>query len=156
METVWVDARLGKRLQPGCAAKAIISQPIAAGGLQTVQYPRWPTLLEPWIGPAERSPVELLPLDVACRVQAPNRQLRVTGIDAGSVIRPPPGRQHASVQVQAMGSADTVQWLLDGQWVGSTTARASGLRLRLSHAGEHTLTAMDQQGRYDQVRFTVN
>ena len=156
METAWVDARLGKRLHPDCAAKSITGQSTAASALQGVQYPRWPTLLEPWIGPAERSPVELLPLDVACRVQAPNRQLRVTGIDAGSVIRPPPGSQHASVQVQAMGSADTVQWLLDGQWVGSTSARASALRLRLSLTGEHTLTAMDQQGRYDQVRFTVN
>ncbi len=157
METVWVDGNAQRRLRPGCAVaspKAAVAADVSK--VQAIQYPRWPALLEPWIGPAQRSPVELLPLDAACGALAPNRLLRVTGIDAGSVIRAQPGKSHASVQVQAIGSAETVQWLLDGQWVGSTTARSAGLRLRLSQSGEHTLTAMDQQGRFDQVRFSVH
>ncbi len=153
METAWLDASGQRRLRPACAATRAATP--AASAIQAVQYPRWPTLLEPWISAGQRSPVELLPVDSACAQLAPHRVLRVTGIDPGSVIRPRPGSAQAAVQVQAIGSAEVVQWLLDGQWVGSTTARSGGLRLRLSQTGEHTLTAMDQQGRFDQVKFSV-
>ena len=153
METAWVDASRQRRLRPGCVADPARLSNTSA--VQPIQHPRWPALLEPWIGPAQRSPIERLPMDAACAQLVPHRLLRVTGIDPGSVIRPRPGSTQASVQVQAIGSHEAVQWLLDGQWVGTTTGRSAGLRLRLSQPGEHTLTAMDQQGRFDQVRFSV-
>ena len=159
LETAWIDSVHQQRLRPGCAREPRetgINQgtkPIPL--IQSVQYARWPALLEPWIAPAQRSAVELLPLAAGCALDSPRRALRVSGIDPGSVIRARPGNSSATVQVQAIGSREAVHWLLDGQWVGSTTPSAASMRLRLTQSGEHTLTATDDQGRYDQVRFTV-
>ena len=156
LETARVDSKHQRRLSPGCAPQALATgaNP-GTEATQSIQYARWPALLEPWIGPAQRSPVELLPMAAGCSRSSPQRALRVSGIDPGSVIRARPGSSSATVLVQAIGSREAVHWLLDGKWVGSTTPPAAALRLRLTQSGEHTLTATDEQGRYDQVRFTV-
>jgi penicillin-binding protein 1C len=154
VETAWVDSTHGTRVRPGCIAVAV------DGKAHTQEYARWPALLEPWIGASWRSDVEQLPWAQTChdtnkRAHAPSRSLRVTGIDAGSVIRAAPGAKDAVVRVQAIGSRDPITWLLDGRVVGSTATRGEGLRLRLEQAGDHALTAIDTQGRYDRVVFSV-
>lgn len=155
VDTAWVDAMGGVRVWPDCIAAA------DGGKTRAQEYARWPTLLEPWIGASWRSDVEQLPWAAGCNddnsssPRTPSRSLRVTGIDAGSVIRPAPGAEDAVVRVQAIGSRDPVTWLLDGRVVGSTAARSEGLRLRLDQAGDHALTAIDTQGRYDRVAFSV-
>lgn len=148
IETVWVDTVQQLRLRPGCA-------PTHQPAVQAIEVAHWPALLEPWIEADRRSAVERLPLAPGCAHEAPSRALRVTGIDPGSVIRARPGSRSATVQVQAVGSRETVQWLLDGRLVGSTAPHAPALKLRLDQPGRHALTAMDALGRYEQVLFTV-
>jgi len=151
VDTAWVDARHTHRLRPGCAG--------TAGRLEAIEYARWPALLEPWIGPDLRSEAERIPWSAACAARQPRRALRVSGIENGSVIRAGTGggpRQPAVVRVQAIGSRDDVNWLLDGRLVGTTAAGdATGLRLTLDQAGDHALTAMDTQGRYERLVFSV-
>jgi penicillin-binding protein 1C len=148
VDTAWLDEKRSLRLRPGCPAPAD-ARFVAA------DYVRWPTLLEPWIEPAQRSEVERIPLTAPCTSKGLSRALRVTGIDSGSVIRPTPGSKSVVVRVQAVGSPDSVNWLLDGRLVGTTDSRASGLRLTLEETGEHVLTALDTQGRYERVAFTL-
>jgi penicillin-binding protein 1C len=147
IETAWVDARRTQRLRPGCGGAD--AQAVA------FDYARWPTLLEPWIEAGMRSDVEQLPWAPACAPSGPSRALRVSGIESGSVIRPAPGAASAVVRVQAIGSRESVNWLLDGRLVGLTSGPGASLRLTLDEAGPHALTAMDAQGRYERVVFSV-
>jgi penicillin-binding protein 1C len=147
IDTQWVDAAQGRRLHPGCAG--------APQARHTVEVARWPTLLEPWIGAELRSAAERLPWAPGCAPRSPSRALRVAGIEPGSVIRAAPGGQPATLRVQAIGASERVHWLLDGQLVGTTDVTAPSLRLTLAHAGEHALTALDAQGRYDRVVFSA-
>jgi penicillin-binding protein 1C len=148
LETAWVDEPHAQRLRPGCAA---------ASGARAValEFARWPALLEPWIDGDLRSDAERMAWAAPCAARSPSRALRVVGIDSGSVIRPTPGRTAAIVRVQAIGSRDSVNWLLDGRLVGTTHSPTAGLRLTLEQAGDHALTAMDTQGRYERVVFSV-
>jgi penicillin-binding protein 1C len=105
--------------------------------------------------------VERITLSPPCKGQQPSRSLKLTGIEAGSVIQLTPGAQElakaqrTTVQLQAIGSRETVSWLLDGRWVGTTEPARPSLNLPLPPAGAHALTAMDTQGRYEQVLFGV-
>lgn len=146
LETAWVDEARSLRLRPGCASDG--------PRWVAVPYARWPTLLEPWIDRDWRADVERLPLTPPCRTATPQRALRLTGIESGSVIRPVPGQGTAVVRVAAVGAREGLHWLLDGRLVGSGAAEAA-LRLQLDQPGEHALTAVDGQGRFDRVRFTV-
>ncbi len=163
LDTAWVDAAQGQRLRPGC-------NPGVASALQAVAYARWPTLLQPWIENAQRSEVERLSLGPRCARQPPSRSLRITGLEAGSVVRAAPGRTSVTIQLQALGTAEPVNWLLDGRLVGttqtpmtralpinlaSTPTPVTSLRLQLNNIGQHALTAMDASGRFEQVRFEI-
>ena len=157
LATAWIDQRSGQRLRPGCLPSGAAPQAIA--------YARWPTLLQPWIETAQRSEVERLQSGPPCARQAPSRSLRITGLEPGSVLHAVPGRSSVSLQLQALGTTEAVHWLLDGRLVGTTQSLRSDarraetpspvLRLTLSGAGQHALTALDAAGRYEQVQFSV-
>ncbi len=169
LENAWVQAGpKPQRLRPGCPVPdppegASRTGPGAAAALapQPVPYARWPALLEPWVEGAWRSEVERMPLAAPCRggprsAAAPQRLLRIAGLEAGTVLRPTPGRDSLTVEVRAVGSRDTVTWLLDGGTVGSTEPGRPTLKLTLANAaGAHALTALDAQGRYERVEFWV-
>jgi penicillin-binding protein 1C len=164
LETAWISTRTGQRLHPGCFDEK-------STGMNTVQWARWPTLLQLWITSAQRSAVERLPQAPPCAAQqsTPSRSLRIAGLDNHSVLHTAPGRTHLTVSLQALGSNEVVHWLLDGQLVGSTIAiplkthkppgtertPSSSLHLSLTQPGPHTLTALDGSGRYGQVVFSV-
>ena len=118
-------------------------------------YVRWPTLLEPWITSEWRSDTDRIAWAPPCAKQDLSRSLRITGIESGSIIRATPEQRTAVVRVQALGTRDNVTWLLDGRLVGNTDARSTGLRLTLAHPGDHALTALDPDGRYERVVFSV-
>ncbi|MDP2220941.1 MAG: penicillin-binding protein 1C [Hydrogenophaga sp.] len=154
------------RLRPGCAAAAATDTAGAAqtafgsgatktGVAQAITYARWPTLLQPWIEPAQRSEVERLPWGAPCRGGTPARTLRISGLEPGSVLRAVPGTTGITVQLQALGTTEAVNWLLDGRLVGTTQPDAAQLRLLLQGPGQHALTAMDAAGQYQQVVFSV-
>ena len=163
VQTAWVDTNHRLRLRPGCHPQAAAGQANGPGRstYQPVQFARWPLLLLPWVDPPLKAEVERLPLSPPCAGQQPSRSLKLTGIDAGSVIHPlagsvsRPGQPLATLQVQAIGSNEPVHWLLDGRLVGTTGPERPALRLPLPPGGVHALTAMDTQGRYEQVMFSV-
>jgi penicillin-binding protein 1C len=152
------------RLRPGCAPTRTGTEPTANSPppgppttvtLQAITYARWPTLLQPWIEPAQRSDVERLPWGPPCRGATPARTLRISGLESGSVLRAAPGKTDITVQLQALGTTEPVNWLLDGRLVGTTSPDASRFRLTLSGQGQHALTALDAAGQYQQVTFSV-
>jgi penicillin-binding protein 1C len=158
LDTAWVQqaplndgrraARADVRLRPGCAAPT-------NGAVQAITYARWPTLLQPWIEPAQRSEVERLPWGPPCRGATPARTLRISGLETGSVLRAAPGKSDITIQLQALGTTEPVNWLLNGRLVGVTHPDATNLRLLLQGTGQHALTAMDAAGRFQQVVFSV-
>ncbi|MEN9842751.1 MAG: penicillin-binding protein [Pseudomonadota bacterium] len=164
IQTTWVDAHSRQRLRAGCTP----SDPQAK--VEAISHPRWPTLLQPWIESDMRHPVESWPWHPACLPRTLGQQLRISGLDAHSVIHIAPGRREAVLPLHAVGSSELVHWLLDGRLVGSTqslptaaqtstqatpTSLPSVLRLSLTQAGPYALTALDASGRYGQVRFVV-
>lgn len=155
VQTAWVTTGSGPqstphRTRPGCASNA---------PTQAHTYARWPALLEPWVEGAWRSEVEGLPLASTCKQttkeHSAQRSLRISGIDAGSTVRPAPGHSSVTVQVRAVGSAEPITWLLDGRTVGHSEAGQPRLALTLAQPGPHALTALDAQGRYERVEFVV-
>jgi penicillin-binding protein 1C len=189
LQTAWVDSARELRLRPGCyptdselpskyLGKTAISPNISANRLpngpiisaannpasaqfKATEFARWPLLLSPWIPAHWLAAVERLPLSAPCTGQQPSRSLKLTGIDAGSVIHRVPGegtsaaQRQPAVQVQAIGSNEPVNWLLNGRLVGQTQPAHPALKLPLPPPGAHALTAMDTQGRYEQVLFSV-
>ncbi|MBO9355516.1 penicillin-binding protein 1C [Bordetella petrii] len=80
--------------------------------------------------------------------------LRLQGVANGSVLRPVPGRQDVVLDVSVQGARGQVWWMLDGR-VRERGAAAAPLTLSMVHNGRYTLTAMDEQGRYDRVVFEI-
>jgi penicillin-binding protein 1C len=151
VETAWINADPApKRVLAGCVSDT---------PLQALTYARWPALLEPWVEGKWRSEVERLPLASTCHPRSnklsAQRSLRITGIEPGSVLRSSPGRTELTVQVRAIGSKEAVTWLLNGRTLAQSEAGQASLRLTLSEPGPQALTALDAQGRYERVEFSV-
>ncbi len=124
---------------------------------------RWPALLQPWIENAQRHPLERLPWKAGCRGEAqggPSARLRIVGLEPGTVLRPSPGQPHIRLPLQVLGAQGAVAWLLDGQLLAwqepaEGSARRAPLLLQPQRNGEQQLTALDAQGHYARLRFTV-
>lgn len=148
-EVAWVDTRRGLRVAPACISGS-------AHGVERVPFARWPTLLEPWLTRDMRSPVEQLAWAPDCRTPpALRRTLHVVGIEPGTVLRPAPGRTEVTLRVQAVGTQQTVTWLLDGVSMGATDPQQPALQITLTQPGQHALTALDSEGRFARVVFAV-
>lgn len=80
--------------------------------------------------------------------------LRLQGVADGSVLRPVPGHRTVSVEVGVQGAKGQVWWLLDGR-VEQRSEADKPVKLAMVHNGRYTLTAMDEQGRYDRVVFEI-
>lgn len=146
VEAAWVVQ--GRRVLPGCAG--------LAAKIETTEIARWPTLLQPWIAPEQRSPADALPWAPACAPRAARAAgLRIVGLEPGAVLRPAPGKPDLTLALQAVGAQDGLTWLLNGQPVGQH-AKSGALKLKLQRDGSQALTAIDGRGRYAQVRFSVN
>ncbi|MFG6449365.1 penicillin-binding protein 1C [Roseateles sp. BYS180W] len=149
--SVMVDAAARQRLSADCAAP----------GARTLVAVRWPTLLQPWIEPSARHWAERLPWRAGCRgegMAGPSARLRLVGLESGSVLRPTPGQAHVRLPVQVLGAQGAVAWLLDGQlldWQDKGQPGHGRLLLQPKHNGEQQLTALDEQGHYARLRFTV-
>jgi penicillin-binding protein 1C len=148
VEFAWVDTRRHLRVRPDCTTADIAT-------LNRVEIARWPELLGPWIEPAMRDPEERWPWSPECLATSPARSLRIAGLDAGTTLRVAPGQNAAHLQVQAVGSNEAVTWMLDGKVVGSTEAAQGALHLKIDSPGDHALLAMDTQGHYDRVMFSM-
>ncbi|WP_066341352.1 penicillin-binding protein 1C [Azohydromonas lata] len=127
--------RSGGLLGPGCADSSD-GTPVA----------RWPLALAPWVQGS------------AGDCGDGGSALRIAGLEAGTVLKPVPGRAAVELSVSAQGDVparEPLYWLLDGvqqqrSRVGETVT------LRLEQPGTHTLTVLDGQGRWQRVAFRVS
>ncbi|GAB3088556.1 penicillin-binding protein 1C [Bordetella muralis] len=97
---------------------------------------------------------ETVPPTFAGYADVANGPLRLQGIATGSVLRPVPGRHGVSVDVSVQGARGQVWWMLDGR-VQQRGEASESVKLSMVHNGRYTLTAMDEQGRYDRVVFEI-
>lgn len=143
LDTVWTDPDSGLRSSPACRADAVPRR-----------VARWPTHLEPFLGPALREKVGIPTWSPRCAQGGGDAgNLRITGITPGTVLRPTPGRSSARVSVQLLGASGKVWWLLDGQLLRSAAASAAQV-IELSTPGSHSLSVLDAAGRYTVVDFS--
>jgi penicillin-binding protein 1C len=147
VEVAWVDPQRQLRLRPDCVPKSFAAP-------QRMELVRWPTLLAPWIEPAQRQTAESWPWLAGCAPRSAAAGLRIVGLEPGSVLRPVPGQRSVALKLTAVGARDGLTWLLNGQVAGQSVAVNSPLHLKLQ-SGDKRLTAMDGRGRFAQVRFVV-
>ena len=58
------------------------------------------------------------------------------------------------MELRVQGAGKEVFWLMDGKLIARTKS-GEGYSHRFTEPGEHTLTALDEQGAYDSVNVTV-
>ncbi|GAA5178439.1 penicillin-binding protein 1C [Niveibacterium umoris] len=145
LDTVWVEPDSGLRTTPACRADAVARR-----------VARWPTHLEPFLGPTLRQRIGIPPWSPRCAAaNESDGGLRINGLTPGSVLRPAPGQTHARVSLQLLGGSGTVWWLLDGRLLRTAAAGASQV-VDVASAGAHTLSVVDAGGRYAVVDFSFS
>ncbi|WP_253946073.1 penicillin-binding protein 1C [Niveibacterium sp. COAC-50] len=145
LDTVWIDPDSGLRTTPACRADA-----------QARRVARWPTHLEPFLGPAMRERVGIPAWSPRCMAAGDGAgNLRINGLTPGSVLRPAPGQSSARVQLQLLGASGAVWWLLDGRVLRSAPAAATQL-IEVATAGAHTVSVVDAGGRFAVVDFSMS
>jgi penicillin-binding protein 1C len=143
-----VDAVTGQRVSVDCDGHPAREQREIA---------RWPALASPWLSAVQRQAQQLPVLAADCPDDGRQSRgvLHIDGLNDQSTLARPPGATHGPrLQLRALGSDATVQWLLDGRWIAQT----QGARVFMhdfEDAGEHTLTALSDDGSWARVRFRV-
>lgn len=141
------DRHSGQRLGDAC------SRPHAD---ELASLAPWPPLVLPWLAAGERRQATLPALAPDCVDTAePVQALQIVGLVDGAVLRSPGNRQRApEVTLRALGTGETVQWLLDGRLVAHSRS-GSTVQLRFDQAGPQRLVAIDAQGRYASIDLRV-
>ncbi len=124
---------------------------------QRAAVARWPALAAPWLSSAARAASRPPPLSPDCRDDGLDAvaELRIAGITDGSVLAQAPGATRGlPLAVRALGTAERVQWLLDGRWIGETRGAAT-LVHDFAQPGDHTLTALADGGAWASTGFVV-
>lgn len=145
--TDYRDAATGQRVRAACAP----------GEMKAVEMARWPAALEPWLDAATRERALPPVWAPACaRAQAPEAGLKIVSITNGETIRRAGSNAGAapSLRLEARGGQQELIWLVDGVQVGRAPAGKS-LHHAFPEAGRHTVTVMDDSGRYDRVEISV-
>jgi len=143
-----VDATTGQRVSPGCEGHARV---------EDREIARWPALASPWLSVAQRQAQALPPLAADCADDGRQSDgvLHIEGLNDLATLARPPGAQHGPrLQLRALGSEATIEWLLDGRWIAQTQG-TRGFTRDFNDAGEHTLTALAADGAWTRVRFRV-
>ncbi|MCY1447345.1 Penicillin-binding protein 1C [compost metagenome] len=143
-----VDARTGLRLSPDCTS------PHEA---QRREIARWPALVSPWLPLAQRQAAQLPALSPDCRDDGRSSagSLHIEGLnDRATLARAPNAEHGVRLQLRALGSEQSVDWLLDDRWIARSEGARSFQR-DFDEAGEHTLTALAADGAWTQVRFRI-
>lgn len=147
IERFEVDAGSGQRLSAECSAPHVA---------QSREIARWPALLGPWLPADWRAQSSLPPLAKDCvdDGRAALETLRIQGINADTVLAPAPGRTGVRVTLRALGTAGSVQWLLDGRWIAQSNGGSPFVR-EFTEPGRHELTALADSGAWDSLRFAI-
>lgn len=144
LRTVWVDPDKGEAVVPGCDI---------AGQLQQHRIALWPLQTEPWLKPEWRRDARLPTAADSCtRLSSMRERVRITGIEAGSHLRLPPGRVVLDVDVQARGAGGALNWYLNGEPLPEQEGNRLALKLRVS--GDYRLSVVDSNGATDFIDFS--
>jgi penicillin-binding protein 1C len=123
--------------------------------MKAVEMARWPAALEPWLDGATRERALPPAWAASCtKAQAPEAGLKIVSITHGETIRRAGSGAAPSLRMEARGGQQELIWLVDGQQVGRTPA-GKALHHAFPEAGRHTVTVMDDSGRYDRVEISV-
>ena len=126
--------------------------------VQVKQIARWPALAYPWLSTRMRALATLPNLSKGCAPDAMRPEaLVIEGVLDGAILKPPSNRDAAKVVpvgVRAIGSDSAVSWLLDGALLARTQGGQS-LKMDLPAVGKHRLVAMDAEGRFAAIGFSV-
>ncbi len=144
--TLRVD-QLGRRLSATCHGKSE----------HTIELARWPALAAPWLRADDAAASALPPLMPGCPADSLDvaNPIRIAGISSGATLRQAPNsKQPLHITLQALGTTDEVQWLLDGRLQGSSVGSA-GMLIALPQPGEHQITALSRNGAYAHIAVTV-
>ena len=143
-----VDARSGRRVPVGCEGPA---------QREDREIARWPALAAPWLSAAQRQAQRLPPLAAGCADDGRGGDgvLHVDGLNDHATLARAPGANHGPrLQLRALGSEATVEWLLDGRWIAQTRG-AGSFTHEFDVPGEHALTALAADGAWASLRFRV-
>jgi penicillin-binding protein 1C len=139
------DAATGLRVLAACAP----------GATRAVEMARWPAALEPWLDAATRR--RALPPDwaPACAFsQAPEAGLKIVGIADGETIGRAGQGAAPMLRLEARGGREENIWLIDGRPVGRSLPGRPLMHV-FAEPGRHTITVLDESGRYDRVEISV-
>ncbi|MGY3232817.1 penicillin-binding protein 1C [Luteibacter sp. HA06] len=152
--TAWASGRVvlhvdnkGRRLSGGCDAT----------GARTITVARWPALAMPWLSSDDLVASTLPPLAPTCAADSLDAAspIRIAGVADGVTLRKPTNAtEPLRVTVNALGTIDDVQWLLDGRLQGASVGAAS-LQIALPQAGDHQITAVAQNGPFARITLHV-
>ena len=143
-----VDAKSGQRISAGCEDHE---------QREDREIARWPALASPWLSVAQRQAQQLPPLAPGCPDDGRQSDgvLHIEGLNDRATLARPPGATHGPrLQLRALGSESSIEWLLDGRWIAQTRGTRVFTR-EFDETGEHTLTALAEDGAWTRVRFRV-
>lgn len=147
-ERFQIDAVTGLRLSADC------SKPHQ---LRSAEIARWPALASPWLPAQERALSRLPALSPDCAPDGRDgsAELRIEGLNDRAILARAPGSvRGARLQLRALGTDASVQWLLDGRWLAQTRG-AQSFQHDFDDPGQHVLTALAETGAWTSVRFKV-
>ena len=140
------DRLTGHRVRASCAP----------GQMQAVEMARWPAALEPWLDAATRARALPPPWAPACATaQGPEAGLHIVGIRNGELIRRAGSGPAPQLKLEAAGGQQERIWLIDGRQIARVPAQQT-LHHRFAEPGRHSITVMDDAGRYDRVEISVH
>ncbi len=129
--------------------------------VQVKQIARWPALAYPWLSSRMRTLASLPGLSKGCTPDAMRPEaLVIEGVLDGAILKPPSNRDASAsssavpVGVRAIGSDSVISWLLDGALLARTQGGES-LKMDMPPVGKHRLVALDSEGRYAAIGFSV-
>ncbi len=142
---VQVDPDTGARYLPGCGPEVL--QP------ETLKLALWPQEAEPWLRTEwrrnARLPVAVPECEAALGLSEP---VKIIGLEAGSQLLLPAGRDALEVDLKLVGASGNVQWYLDGKPLPGGSKEHQ--TLKLAHAGQYRVSAVDSAGNVDSVEFS--
>lgn len=137
----------GQRLSAGCRGPQE----------QTRSMARWPALAMPWLPAAERAANSLPSLAPGCPPDSLGsaQSIHIAGLNDGARLQAAPNAgQPLRVTLHALGTEESVHWLLDGRLQGVSQGLGE-IRIALPQAGSHGITAVAASGAFAQIRLEV-
>lgn len=145
--SILINPATGLRVDADC--------PIPNPVIKTIA--RWPGTAEAWLSPRVRAASRIPRLDPVCGkpVSSVSGNIRIAGIDSGTVFRPPGAETRLpSITLQAMGGRGRLYWFLNRELIHQAGIGQTRF-YQFRHPGRFQLSVTDLAGNYDMVELVV-